>query len=151
MTSRAAILDRFAEMIDRRVPIVGGGAGTGLSAKWEEAGGIDLIDYCLECGRELRAENLDRVGRSLLTWKIGTQELAQLLQWSRARRRRVRSLSEHRLRGRGEFRCGSRRGRQSIFVEPKQQNALVTSLDFGPLGPALEPLVRNEFRQRRGL
>ena len=31
------------DMIDRRVPIVGGGAGTGLSAKWEEAGGIDLI------------------------------------------------------------------------------------------------------------
>jgi predicted TIM-barrel enzyme len=30
-------------MIQRRVPIVGGGAGTGLSAKWEEAGGIDLI------------------------------------------------------------------------------------------------------------
>jgi hypothetical protein len=24
-------------------PIIGGGAGTGLSAKWEEAGGIDLI------------------------------------------------------------------------------------------------------------
>ena len=30
-------------MITRRVPIVGGGAGTGLSAKCEEAGGIDLI------------------------------------------------------------------------------------------------------------
>ena len=30
-------------MIEQRVPIVGGGAGTGLSAKWEEAGGIDLI------------------------------------------------------------------------------------------------------------
>jgi predicted TIM-barrel enzyme len=30
-------------MIERREPIVGGGAGTGLSAKWEEAGGIDLI------------------------------------------------------------------------------------------------------------
>jgi predicted TIM-barrel enzyme len=43
MTSRAAILDRFAQMIEQRVPIVGGGAGTGLSAKWEEAGGIDLI------------------------------------------------------------------------------------------------------------
>jgi predicted TIM-barrel enzyme len=43
VTTRAAILDRFAEMIERRVPIVGGGAGTGLSAKWEEAGGIDLI------------------------------------------------------------------------------------------------------------
>ena len=30
-------------MIERREPIIGGGAGTGLSAKWEEAGGIDLI------------------------------------------------------------------------------------------------------------
>src|SRR5262249_24525648 len=27
----------------RRIPIIGGGAGTGLSAKCEEAGGIDLI------------------------------------------------------------------------------------------------------------
>jgi predicted TIM-barrel enzyme len=41
--SRASILERFRAMIDRREPIVGGGAGTGLSAKWEEAGGIDLI------------------------------------------------------------------------------------------------------------
>ena len=41
--SRASILERFRTMIDRREPIVGGGAGTGLSAKWEEAGGIDLI------------------------------------------------------------------------------------------------------------
>jgi predicted TIM-barrel enzyme len=30
-------------MVERRIPIVGGGAGTGLSAKFEEAGGIDLI------------------------------------------------------------------------------------------------------------
>jgi len=30
-------------MADRREPIVGGGAGTGLSAKCEEAGGVDLI------------------------------------------------------------------------------------------------------------
>jgi predicted TIM-barrel enzyme len=30
-------------MVRRRVPIVGGGAGIGLSAKFEEAGGIDLI------------------------------------------------------------------------------------------------------------
>ncbi len=43
MTSRQEILERFAGMIEQRVPIVGGGAGTGLSAKWEEAGGIDLI------------------------------------------------------------------------------------------------------------
>src|SRR3954469_16475837 len=41
--ARRALLDRFAEMKGRRVPIVGGGAGTGLSAKCEEAGGIDLI------------------------------------------------------------------------------------------------------------
>ena len=43
MIGRTAILERFAGMIEQRVPIVGGGAGTGLSAKWEEAGGIDLI------------------------------------------------------------------------------------------------------------
>jgi predicted TIM-barrel enzyme len=40
---RTAILERFRDMIGRGVPIVGGGAGTGLSAKCEEAGGIDLI------------------------------------------------------------------------------------------------------------
>jgi predicted TIM-barrel enzyme len=40
---RKKILKRFREMIAARVPIVGGGAGTGLSAKCEEAGGIDLI------------------------------------------------------------------------------------------------------------
>jgi predicted TIM-barrel enzyme len=41
--ARAAILERFRDMVARGVPIVGGGAGTGLSAKCEEAGGIDLI------------------------------------------------------------------------------------------------------------
>jgi predicted TIM-barrel enzyme len=41
--SRQSILDKFHAMIARRQPIVGGGAGTGLSAKAEEAGGIDLI------------------------------------------------------------------------------------------------------------
>lgn len=40
---RADLLEKFQEMKRRRVPIVGGGAGTGLSAKCEEAGGIDLI------------------------------------------------------------------------------------------------------------
>jgi len=40
---RRKILDRFHDMVQRRIPIVGGGAGTGLSAKCEEAGGIDLI------------------------------------------------------------------------------------------------------------
>lgn len=41
--NREAILERFRRMIARNEPIVGGGAGTGLSAKCEEAGGIDLI------------------------------------------------------------------------------------------------------------
>ncbi|MBU0724669.1 MAG: phosphoenolpyruvate hydrolase family protein [Alphaproteobacteria bacterium] len=40
---RAAILERFRDMIRRGDPIIGGGAGTGISAKCEEAGGIDLI------------------------------------------------------------------------------------------------------------
>ena len=40
---RATLLEKFNDMAARRVPIVGGGAGTGLSAKCEEAGGIDLI------------------------------------------------------------------------------------------------------------
>ena len=40
---RSEILDRFREMIAKGEPIVGGGAGTGLSARCEEAGGIDLI------------------------------------------------------------------------------------------------------------
>src|ERR1700745_2002955 len=40
---RDHLLERFHEMIRGGEPIVGGGAGTGLSAKCEEAGGIDLI------------------------------------------------------------------------------------------------------------
>src|SRR6188474_1986797 len=41
--SRIAILKRFREQIARGEPIIGGGAGTGLSAKSEEDGGIDLL------------------------------------------------------------------------------------------------------------
>ena len=40
---RSALVEKFQDMKRRRVPIVGGGAGTGLSAKCEEEGGIDLI------------------------------------------------------------------------------------------------------------
>jgi predicted TIM-barrel enzyme len=43
MIPRQKILDRFRDMMAEGVPIIGGGAGTGLSAKCEEAGGIDLI------------------------------------------------------------------------------------------------------------
>jgi len=39
---RNELLDKFRAMVRARTPIVGGGAGTGLSAKCEEAGGIDL-------------------------------------------------------------------------------------------------------------
>lgn len=41
--SREELLSRFTGMASHGEPIVGGGAGTGLSAKCEEAGGIDLI------------------------------------------------------------------------------------------------------------
>ena len=41
--TRASILKRFREKLDQGLPIIGGGAGTGISAKCEEAGGIDLI------------------------------------------------------------------------------------------------------------
>jgi predicted TIM-barrel enzyme len=41
--ARADILEKFRAMIARGEPIVGGGAGTGLSAKCEEMGGVDLI------------------------------------------------------------------------------------------------------------
>ena len=40
---RGQLMDRFRRMVADRIPIIGGGAGTGLSAKCEEAGGIDLI------------------------------------------------------------------------------------------------------------
>jgi predicted TIM-barrel enzyme len=41
--ARKTILEKFHSMIAAGQPIVGGGAGTGISAKAEEAGGIDLI------------------------------------------------------------------------------------------------------------
>ncbi|QIZ34007.1 phosphoenolpyruvate hydrolase family protein [Saccharopolyspora sp. ASAGF58] len=40
---RAGLMRRFRAKAERGEPIIGGGAGTGLSAKCEEAGGIDLI------------------------------------------------------------------------------------------------------------
>ena len=41
--SRDELRSKFQKMVHNRQPIIGGGAGTGLSAKCEEAGGIDLI------------------------------------------------------------------------------------------------------------
>src|SRR5258708_29398129 len=40
---RAVILQRLYAKAEQGLPIIGGGAGTGITAKCEEAGGIDLI------------------------------------------------------------------------------------------------------------
>ncbi len=40
---RSILLEKFRSMIAAKEPIIGGGSGTGLSAKCEEQGGIDLI------------------------------------------------------------------------------------------------------------
>ena len=41
--TRQQILERLQKSIDAGIPIIGGGAGTGISAKFEEAGGVDLM------------------------------------------------------------------------------------------------------------
>ncbi len=41
--SRKEIAEKLASSARQKVPIIGAGAGTGLSAKCEEAGGVDLI------------------------------------------------------------------------------------------------------------
>lgn len=40
---RSEILIRLRKLIDDGLPIIGGGAGTGISAKFEEEGGVDLM------------------------------------------------------------------------------------------------------------
>ena len=41
--ARSDLIEKFRAMVEAGEPIIGGGAGTGLSAKCEENGGIDLI------------------------------------------------------------------------------------------------------------
>jgi predicted TIM-barrel enzyme len=41
--TRRQILERLRQIIASGLPIIGGGAGTGISAKFEEVGGVDLI------------------------------------------------------------------------------------------------------------
>jgi predicted TIM-barrel enzyme len=43
MFTRKSILEKLRKTIAERRPIIGAGAGTGISAKFEEAGGVDLI------------------------------------------------------------------------------------------------------------
>ncbi len=41
--TRQQVLDRLRKRIAEAVPIIGGGAGNGISAKCQEAGGVDLL------------------------------------------------------------------------------------------------------------
>jgi predicted TIM-barrel enzyme len=41
--NRQQIVEKLAALARQKIPIIGAGAGTGLSAKCEEAGGVDLI------------------------------------------------------------------------------------------------------------
>ena len=41
--TRSEILARLRATVDGGIPIIGGGAGTGISAAFEEAGGVDLM------------------------------------------------------------------------------------------------------------
>ena len=41
--TRDEVLGRLRANVEQGQPIIGGGAGTGISAKCAEAGGIDLI------------------------------------------------------------------------------------------------------------
>lgn len=43
LIERAKILEKLRAKVEKGVPIVGGGAGTGITAKLQEAGGIDLL------------------------------------------------------------------------------------------------------------
>ena len=64
---RQDILKKLHAQARRGEPIVGGGAGTGLSAKCEEAGGIDLI-VIYNSGRYRMAGR----GRSPASWRTAT-------------------------------------------------------------------------------
>ena len=47
--TREEILQRLRAQIAAGKPIVGAGAGTGISAKFAEAGGADIIIIYLDC------------------------------------------------------------------------------------------------------
>lgn len=45
-TFRGTVIQRLRDIVDQGLPIIGVGAGTGLSAKMEETGGADMIIVC---------------------------------------------------------------------------------------------------------
>ena len=66
---RSELLDRFEDMVRRRVPYVGGGAGTGLSAKGEMPGrdhdtarAVDVEDVADQCDYVRRRAGAAHVG-----------------------------------------------------------------------------------------
>ena len=75
--ARTELLKRLRAKVARGEPIIGGGAGTGLSAKCEEAGGIDLI-VIYNSGRYRMAGRGSLAGlwptatptRSCATWRV---------------------------------------------------------------------------------
>ena len=58
---RAKLVEKYRAMIASGEPIIGGGAGTGLSAKCEEEGGIDLI-VIYNSGRYRMARRQEHAG-----------------------------------------------------------------------------------------
>jgi predicted TIM-barrel enzyme len=66
---RKDLMEKFQDMKRRRIPIVGGGAGTGLSAKCEEAGGIDLI-VIYNSGRYRMAGRGSLAGLRFCRWQL---------------------------------------------------------------------------------
>lgn len=43
MQKTRSILNKLKQHVNKGIPVIGAGAGTGISAKFEEAGGVDLI------------------------------------------------------------------------------------------------------------
>lgn len=43
LRQRLTTLQKLNDQISKGIPVIGAGAGTGISAKFEEAGGVDLI------------------------------------------------------------------------------------------------------------
>ncbi len=76
--NRNEALGRLRTEAEAGRPIIGAGAGTGLSAKCAEAGGVDLIIYNSETGGE-SMENLVEGGFISAVLDVATTELCDEL------------------------------------------------------------------------
>ena len=57
---RTAILDRYRAMIRQGTPIIGGGAGTGLSGKAQVMGAVDFTKYIVCVQSEYARGGIDQ-------------------------------------------------------------------------------------------